>query len=138
MRLLLKIQEQTFVYQILHLFKMHNFRELKIWQKSRALVKQIYLITKNFPQEEQYGLTTQIRRAVISIAANVAEGCGRQTDKELSRFLDIANGSAFELETLLLLAQDLKYIDTDSIRSTILIIQEIEKMIFNLKNKLLN
>ncbi len=117
---------------------MHNFRELKIWQKSRALVKQIYLITKNFPQEEQYGLTTQIRRAVISIAANVAEGCGRQTDKELSRFLDIANGSAFELETLLLLAQDLKYIDTDSIRSTILIIQEIEKMIFNLKNKLLN
>jgi len=112
---------------------MHNFRELKIWQKSRELVKHIYLITKSFPQKELFGLTSQIRRASTSIPSNVAEGCGRQTDKELIRFLDIANGSAFELETLLLIASDLNYINEDSVKVIILKIQEIEKMIFNLK-----
>ncbi|MBN2522508.1 MAG: four helix bundle protein [Bacteroidales bacterium] len=112
---------------------MHNFRELKIWQKSRELVKHIYLITKSLPQKELFGLTSQIRRASTSIPSNVAEGCGRQTDKELIRFFDITNGSAFELETLLLIASDLNYINKDSVKVIIYKVQEIEKMIFNLK-----
>jgi len=115
---------------------MHNFRKLKIWQKSTKLVKDVYIITKDFPSEEIYGLTTQIRHALISIPANVAEGCGRETHKEFMRFLDIANGSAFELETLLILANDLNYINETTMNETISKIQEIEKMIFNLKNKL--
>jgi four helix bundle protein len=86
---------------------MHNFRELKIWQRSKKLVSRIYFISKDPPFEELYGLTSQIRRAVVSIPTNIAEGCGRNSDKELMRYLDIANGSAFELETLLLLSNDM-------------------------------
>jgi len=115
---------------------MHNFRELKIWQKSHELVKEIYLITKSLPAEELYGLTSQIRRASVSISSNVAEDCGRETKKELMRFLDIANGSAFELENLLLLASDLGFINKETMVKTISIIHEIEKMIYTFKNKL--
>lgn len=115
---------------------MHNFRELKIWQKSRKLVKEIYQLTKLFPNDELYSLTSQIRRAVISIPSNIAEGCGRGTDKELSRFLDIANGSAFELESLLILATDLEYLNINQTDAMISELNEIEKMIFKLKGSL--
>lgn len=64
----------------------HNFKELSVWQKSRVLVKEIYLISQDFPSSEKFGLTTQIRRAAISISANIAEGCGRNSDKELVKF----------------------------------------------------
>lgn len=89
---------------------MHNYREIKIWQKSRSLVKDVYLLTKKFPKEEMYGLTSQVRRAVVSIPANIAEGAGRGTDKDFSHFLDIARGSLFELETLIILSSDLEFI----------------------------
>jgi len=89
---------------------MHKFKELKVWQKARILVKEVYLITRKFPSEETYGIISQIRRSAVSIPANIAEGCGRNSDNEFNRFLDIANGSAFELETLFTLSCDLEYV----------------------------
>jgi four helix bundle protein len=89
---------------------MKNFKELKIWQRSHQLVLDIYLITKSFPKEEVYGLTSQIRRSCSSIPTNIAEGCGRNSDAELNRFLVIAMGSASELEYQLILIKDLGYI----------------------------
>lgn len=89
---------------------MKNFKELLVWQKSHILTFAIYNITKFFPKEELYGLTSQIRRSAISIPSNIAEGCGRMSDKELAQFLIIANGSASELSYQILLAKDLDYL----------------------------
>ena len=87
---------------------MKDFRELKVWHKAHDLTLLVYSLTRGFPREEQYGLTSQIRRSCSSIPANLAEGCGRQGNPELARFLVIAMGSASELEYHLLLAKDLK------------------------------
>ena len=89
---------------------MRNFKELKVWQKSHQLVLEIYLSLHNFPDEERFGLSSQLRRAVVSIPSNIAEGCGRGSDKELARFLRISAGSASEVEYQLLLAHDLGYL----------------------------
>jgi four helix bundle protein len=86
---------------------MRDFRELKVWQKAHQLTLAVYKATATFPRDELYGLTSQIRRACASIPANIAEGCGRSGDAELARFLQIALGSASELEYHLLLAHDL-------------------------------
>jgi four helix bundle protein len=115
---------------------MHNFKELKIWQLSRYFVKDIYLLTKKFPEDERFGLTQQIRRAAVSIPSNIAEGSGRGGDNDFSRFLDIANGSAFEVETQLILSLDLEYIlqtEFDIVNEKL---QIIEKMIFNFNQTL--
>ncbi|TLX77757.1 four helix bundle protein [Labilibacter sediminis] len=114
---------------------MHNFRELKIWQKGRLLVKEVYDLTKQLPNEETFGLTSQIRRASVSIPSNIAEGAGRGSDKDFNRFLDIAYGSCFELETQLILCVDLKYISELEFEPVQIKIQEIQKMIFALKSK---
>jgi four helix bundle protein len=90
---------------------MKNFRELKVWQKSHELTLSIYKVTGRFPKEEMYGLTSQLRRASSSVPANIAEGCGRKGDAELSRFMQIAMGSASEVEYHLLLAKDLGFMD---------------------------
>ena len=90
---------------------MKDFRELKVWVKGHALTLAIYRVTRSFPSEEKYGLTSQLRRASVSIPANIAEGCGRSGDAELSRFMQIAMGSASEVEYHLLLAKDLDYLD---------------------------
>jgi four helix bundle protein len=90
---------------------MKNFRELKVWQKSHELTLGIYKVTSRFPKEEMYGLTSQLRRASSSVPANIAEGCGRKGDAELSRFMQIAMGSASEVEYHLLLAKDLGLMD---------------------------
>jgi len=90
---------------------MQDFRDLKVWQKSHQLTLEIYRITTTFPREELYGITNQIRRASSSIAANIAEGCGRNSHNELRRFLEIAMGSASELEYHLLLARDLNILE---------------------------
>jgi len=95
---------------------MKNFRDLQVWQKAHRLVLGIYHATASFPREERYGLTSQIRRASASIPANVAEGCGRNGDNELRRFLEIAMGSASELEYHLLLAHDLTMLDAGKYR----------------------
>jgi len=87
-----------------------DFRELKVWQKAHQLTLAVYQLTAGFPREELYGLTTQLRRCCSSIAANLAEGCGRNGDAEFARFCSIAMGSASELEYHLLLARDLKLI----------------------------
>ncbi|MEZ4844628.1 MAG: four helix bundle protein [Bacteroidia bacterium] len=89
---------------------MHNFKELKVWQKSRILVKDVYLISKSFPKDEQFGITSQIRRAVISVSNNIAEGSGRNTKGKFKQFLVMAYGSALELGNLLILCLDLEMI----------------------------
>ncbi len=113
---------------------MHNFKELKIWQKGRALVKEIFLLTQNFPKEEQFILVVQMRRASVSIPANIAEGSGRGSNKDFSRFIDIAMGSAFELESLIYIGYDLDYYDEKVLNLTVGKIQEIQKMLFHFKN----
>lgn len=92
---------------------MKDFRELKVWRKAHDLTIAVYEVTAAFPREELYGLTSQLRRASSSIAANLAEGSGRNGNAELARFCSIAMGSASELEYRLLLARDLKLIDPD-------------------------
>ena len=92
---------------------MQDFRELHVWQKAHNLVLGVYRSTKDFPLDERYGLTSQLRRGAASIPANIAEGCGRRGGRELRRFLDIASGSASELEYHLLLARDLEYLPAD-------------------------
>ena len=108
---------------------MKDFRELKVWEKSHQLALAVYKLTATFPKDELYGLTSQIRRACVSIAANIAEGCGRSGDAELARFLQIAMGSASELEYHLLLARDLHFVNgTDY--------QEIHKQVTEVKRML--
>jgi four helix bundle protein len=92
---------------------MRDFKSLKVWEKSHRLVLRIYQITSGFPRHEEFGLRSQIRRAAVSVPTNIAEGCGRRTDAELSHFLQIAMGSSSELEYLLLLAHNLDYIKDD-------------------------
>ena len=115
---------------------MNDFRKLSVWKKTRLFVKNIYLLSKKFPNEEKFGLTQQIRRASVSIISNIAEGTGRNTDSDFARFLDIANGSAFEIETQLYLSYDLEYISKQEFEETLSQLVEIEKMIFNLRKSL--
>jgi four helix bundle protein len=90
---------------------MKDFRKLKVWHKAHELVLSVYRATAGFPSEERYGLTSQLRRASVSIPANLAEGCGRHTDQDFARFVDYAMGSASEVEYHLLLARDLSLLD---------------------------
>lgn len=115
---------------------MHQFKELKVWQKGRVLVKEIYQATHTFPKDELFGIVSQMRRAAVSIPTNIAEGCGRNSDKELCRFLDIANGSAFELETLMILSLDLEYLSQNKFEEFDAKLNEVQKMIFGLKQSL--
>lgn len=92
---------------------MRDFRKLKVWEKAHELALETYRITAKFPREELYGVTSQLRRACISIPANIAEGCGREGEAELRRFLRIGLGSANELEYHLLLAKDLRFLSPE-------------------------
>ena len=89
---------------------MKDFKDLKVWARAHELTLQVYRITKVFPRDEWYGLVSQLRRAAASVGANIAEGCGRRSDREFVRFLQIARGSASEIEYHLLLARDLGYV----------------------------
>ncbi|KAB2845824.1 MAG: four helix bundle protein [Melioribacteraceae bacterium] len=111
---------------------MHNYKELLVWQKARVLVKDIYEITKQFPSSEKYGLISQIQRAAVSIPSNIAEGCGKNSEKELIRYLEIANSSTFELETQIILSNDLEFIKQKDFEVLQNKITEIQKMIFGL------
>jgi len=111
---------------------MHNFKELKVWQLSRQLVKEIYVLTSNFPTEEKFGLISQLRRCSVSIPTNIAEGSGRKTDKDFTQFLNISLGSAYELETLLILAFDVNFISSEQLETLSNKISEIQKMTFGL------
>jgi S23 ribosomal protein. len=92
---------------------MNNYKELKVWQKSIDFAVLIYNVTQSFPPNEQYGLTSQLRRAASSVAANIAEGAGRNTDKEFVYFLSIALGSIYETETFITIASKIGYISTE-------------------------
>lgn len=116
----------------------HNYRELKIWQKSRILVKDVYQITSTLPKEEVYGITSQARRSAVSIPSNIAEGAGRGTDKDFSHFLDIARGSVFELETLLILSSDLDFLREEEMLKILDKTSEIIKMLNSFQDKLTN
>ncbi|MCG8584783.1 MAG: four helix bundle protein [Pirellulales bacterium] len=89
---------------------MQDFHDLKVWHKARALAREVYEATRGFPKDELFGLTSQMRRSVISVGANIAEGCGREGDTELKRFLQIAMGSASELEHHIILSGDLGFL----------------------------
>src|SRR5262245_66199935 len=91
---------------------MKNFRDLQVWHKALHVALLTYGLTKAFPREELYGLVNQLRRAAVSIPTNIAEGCGRGSDRDLARFLYIAMGSASETEYLLLLSHELGYLDS--------------------------
>ena len=89
-----------------------NYQDLHVWQQSMELAEQIYMVTENFPKREWYGLTQQVRRAVISVASNIAEGKGRRSDRDFLRFLFTARGSLFEVETQIALAERLRYLES--------------------------
>ena len=104
-----------------------NFKDLKVWQKSYKLCLKIYKLTKGFPNEEKYGLSSQMRRAVISISSNIAEGYGRKTIPDYVRCLYIAYGSTCELETQTLLSGDLDYLNEDDQTTVLEKIKEVER-----------
>jgi four helix bundle protein len=112
--------------------KISGHKDLNVWKKSMQFVLEIYSLTSHFPKEEIYGLTSQIRRAAVSIPSNIAEGAARQTQKEFCQFLYVSMGSLAELETQLIIAQNLKYIETFDNQS----IDEIRKMLNGLIYKL--
>ena len=115
---------------------MNYFKELKVWQKAIELVTETYLKTQNFPKEEIYGLTSQIRRCAVSIPSNIAEGCGRKTNKDFSNFLGISLGSSFEFETQLIICKNLNFINEDDFKNIESEIQHIQKRIIKLPNSI--
>jgi four helix bundle protein len=115
---------------------MHKFKDLKVWQKSVELATDIYKLTSTYPSEEKFGLISQMRRCVVSIASNIAEGAGRNTKKDFSNFLSIACGSCCELNTQLVISHNLNYITQDQLKEIDGYIEEIQKMLFSLKNTL--
>ena len=115
---------------------MHNFKELKIWKDSLLLAHDLYKLTKSFPSEERFGLVSQINRCSVSIPSNIAEGSSRKSAKDFGRFLEIALGSSFELETQLLIAEQLGYVSNQACNDLIERINSIQKMIFGFKEKI--
>lgn len=115
---------------------MQDFRKLVVWQRAHQLALSIYAISANFPVEEKYGLTGQLRRAALSIPANIAEGCGRETNGELRRFLFISRGSASEVEYFLLAAHDLGFLETDAYRQLYTDLEHLKRMLAGLIKKL--
>ena len=118
---------------------MHNFQELKLWNKAMDVAVETYKLTSTFPIEEKYGLTSQIRRSAISVPSNIAEGAGRNTDGEFLNFLGIANGSSYELQTQLILSYRLDLTSEAEVEPILNDLTEVQKMNFvfmnNLKNK---
>lgn len=114
---------------------MQDFKKLKVWQMSHHLTLDLYRITSLFPRSELYGLTSQIRRSASSVPANIAEGCGRYGNAELTRFLHISMGSASELEYHILLAHDLKFMSTEDYNNVSSRLIDIKRMLTGLTNK---
>ena len=115
---------------------MEDFRNLKVWVKAHELTVHIYERTRTFPKEEVYGLTSQMRRAAGSIGAHIAEGCGRRSDPEMKRFVQIARGSASELEQHLLLARDLSFLNQAEFVEFERRTQEVQRMLAALSQSL--
>lgn len=109
-----------------------TYKELDVWIKTRAFVKEIYILTKDFPRDELFGLTSQMRRCAISIPSNIAEGYGRQYKKETIQFFHIARGSLYELETQLYISADLAYLPETKLTLMILQLEECRKLLSGL------
>ena len=115
---------------------MGDFRNLRVWQRAHQLTLEVYGETRAFPKEERYRLTNQLRRAAASVPANIAEGCGRNGNAELARFLTIAKGSASELDYLLLLAHDLGYLKPPRYEQLAADVHGISRMLANFVDRL--
>jgi len=111
---------------------MEDFKDLKVWVKAHALTLNVYQRTRSFPKEETYGLTSQMRCSAASVGANIAEGCGRRSDGEMRRFLQIARGSASELEYHLLLAKDLQFLRAADFADLEAKVLEVQRMLASL------
>jgi four helix bundle protein len=108
---------------------MRDFRQIQAWEKAHGVTLRVYALTRNFPREETYGLVSQMRRSASSIPTNIAEGCGRNSSRELARFFEIAMGSATELEYQLILARDLGYLRNSLNDTTMKEVIEVQKML---------
>lgn len=115
---------------------MHNFRELKIWQRSMDLAEVVYRTVNSFPKEEIYGLSSQLRRCIVSIPSNIAEGAGRGTNKQFKQFIQISMGSCNEVETQLELAYRFNYITKDVLDTIISETRQVYKMMQSFHNSL--
>lgn len=115
---------------------MHKVEDLKIWQKSILLAKQVYKVVADLPTDEKYGLSSQIKRCAVSIASNIAEGAGRNYKKEFIHFLSIANGSSYELHTQLILLHELNLIEKYKVDELLMLVTEIQKMNYSFQKTL--
>ena len=115
---------------------MNNLKELKIWCKAIDLAVDVYKATSQFPSEEKFGLTSQSRRAAVSISSNIAEGAGRTSSKEFNYFLGIANGSSYELQPQLVIANKLGLLSDTSLKILLLQIDELQKMNYGFQQML--
>lgn len=118
------------------MLEMHNLKELKIWNKAIDLAVEVYRVTSSYPVEEKFGLTSQSRRAAVSISSNIAEGAGRSSEKEFKYFLGIANGSSYELQTQLFISNKLGLINIEDLEKLLLLIDELQKMNYGFQNML--
>lgn len=107
---------------------MHVLKDLKVWNKAMEITEKVYRLSANFPREERYGLTSQIRRCAVSVPSNIAEGAGRNTNGEFKNFRSIANGSAYELFTQLILSYKLKLVPKEDVESILKEIIEVQTM----------
>jgi four helix bundle protein len=115
---------------------MRDFRKYEVWRISHEFVLDVYALTRKFPQNETYGITSQIRRASVSIPTNIAEGCGRTTDSEFARFIHISLGSGHEVEYLLQLSKDLKYLSEFDYSSLNERVNLIKRMLYHLEKSI--
>jgi four helix bundle protein len=111
---------------------MHDYKKLNVWKESIELITEVYKTTSNFPSTEKFGLISQINRCAVSIASNIAEGAGRNTDGEFRQFLGTAKGSSYELETQLIVSNNLGYISIAELNGLIEKLEYVQKMIHNL------
>ena len=115
---------------------MKNFQELKVWKLGMQIVKEVYVISKLIPENEKFGLISQITRAAVSIPSNIAEGSSRFSDKEYKRFLEISLGSAFELQTQVIILSEIKYLSSERAKKLLEMIKDEQKMLQGFINKI--
>lgn len=115
---------------------MNNLKELKIWNKSIELAVEVYKATADFPIDERFGLTSQSRRAAVSVSSNIAEGAGRNSSKEFNNFLGVANGSSYELQTQLIIANRLDFLSIETLDPLLAQIDELQKMTYGFQQML--
>ena len=117
---------------------MRDFKKLEIWKNGITIVKHVYSLVQKLPSEEKFGLKSQLSRAAVSVPSNIAEGCSRNSEVEFKRFLEIALGSLFELETQLIISEELKFLDSGDLKSIFELISIESKMINSLISKIKN